>query len=213
MKKGEAWLNTFTPAVSYMLRCNHDVTSLLSGTAIKSVIAYVADYITKTPLKTHVMFKSIQQVFERNTELLGSKSSTRDKARSIITKIVNALTASSEIGGPMAAMDLLKHPDHYTGHKFKTCFWKRYVSEVMKAWDDSAAIREEQKTKVMLGIKKSGQQQQIVALSPVIDYMWRPAEYKDTCLYDWIRLHDKTKMARKRKSKKPEIAEPVDDVE
>ena len=97
MKKGEAWLNTFTPAVSYMLRCNHDVTSLLSGTAIKSVIAYVADYITKTPLKTHVMFKSIQQVFERNTELLGSKSSTRDKARSIITKIVNALTASSEI--------------------------------------------------------------------------------------------------------------------
>ena len=34
----------------------------------------------------------------------------------------------------------------------------------MKAWDDSAAIGEEQKTKVMLGIKKSGQQQQIVAL-------------------------------------------------
>ena len=152
-------------------------------------------------------------MFEHNTELLGSKSSTRDKARSIITKIVNALTASSEIGGPMAAMYLLKHPDHYTGHKFKTCFWKSYVSEVMKAWDDSAAIGEEQKTKVMLGIKKSGQQQQIVALSPVIDYMWRPAEYEDTCLYDWIRLHDKTKMARKRKSKKPEFAEPVDDVE
>ena len=59
MKKGEAWLNTFTPAVSYLLRCNHDVTSLLSGTAIKSVIAYVADYITKTPLKTHVMFQAV----------------------------------------------------------------------------------------------------------------------------------------------------------
>ena len=43
--------------------------------------------------------------------------------------------------------------------------------------------------------------------------MWRLAEYEDTCLYDWIRLHDKTKMARKRKSKKPEFAEPVDDVE
>ncbi|KAI0747749.1 hypothetical protein C8Q80DRAFT_1061196, partial [Daedaleopsis nitida] len=55
MKKGEAWLNTFTPAVTYMMHCNHDTTSLLSGTAIKSVIAYVADYITKTPLQTHVM--------------------------------------------------------------------------------------------------------------------------------------------------------------
>ena len=213
MKKGEAWLNTFTPAVSYMLRCNHDVTSLLSGTAIKSVIAYVADYITKTPLKTHVMFKSIQQVFERNTELLGSRSSTRDKARSIITKIVNALTASSEIGGPMAAMYLLKHPDHYTGHKFKTCLWKSYVCEVMKAWDDSAALGEEQKTKVMLGIKRSGQQQQVVALSPVIDYMWRPVEYEDTCLYDWIRLHDKTKMAKKRRGRKPDLPAPSEDVE
>lgn len=117
MKKGEPWLNTFTPSASYLLRCNHDVTSLLSGTAIKSVIAYVADYITKTPLKTHVMFQSIQKVFERNAELIGSDHSAKDKARSLVTKMVNALTAASEIGGPMAAMYLLKHPDHYTGHK------------------------------------------------------------------------------------------------
>ncbi|EIW51249.1 uncharacterized protein TRAVEDRAFT_137693, partial [Trametes versicolor FP-101664 SS1] len=65
MKKGEAWINTITHAVTYLMRGNTDVTSLLSGTAIKSIIAYVADYITKTPLKTHVMFQSIQQVFER----------------------------------------------------------------------------------------------------------------------------------------------------
>ncbi|KAL1939555.1 hypothetical protein VTO73DRAFT_9866 [Trametes versicolor] len=68
MKKGEAWINTITPAVTYLMGGNTDVTSLLSGTTIKSVIAYVADYITKTPLKTHVMFQSIQQVFERNVE-------------------------------------------------------------------------------------------------------------------------------------------------
>ncbi|KAI0741495.1 hypothetical protein C8Q80DRAFT_1110690 [Daedaleopsis nitida] len=122
MKKGEPWLNTFTPSTSYLLRCNHDVTSLLSGTAIKSVIAYVADYITKTPLKTHVMFQSIQKVLERNVELIGDDRSAKDKARSLVTKMVNALTAASEIGGPMAAIYLLKHPDHYTGHKFRTCF-------------------------------------------------------------------------------------------
>ncbi|KAI0757499.1 hypothetical protein C8Q80DRAFT_1078136, partial [Daedaleopsis nitida] len=62
LKKGEAWLNTFTPAVTYMMCCNHNTTSLLSGTAIKSVIAYVADYITKTPLETHVMFQAMQRV-------------------------------------------------------------------------------------------------------------------------------------------------------
>ena len=67
INKGEAWLNTFTLTVSYMLRCNYNVTSLLSDIAIKSVVAYVANYITKTPLKTHIMLKSIQQVFEHNT--------------------------------------------------------------------------------------------------------------------------------------------------
>ena len=59
LKKIEAWINTFTPMVTYLLRCNTDVTSLASGTAIKGVIMYVSDYITKTALKTHVIFDSI----------------------------------------------------------------------------------------------------------------------------------------------------------
>ncbi|KAI0310042.1 hypothetical protein OF83DRAFT_1166726 [Amylostereum chailletii] len=50
LKKGEKWLNTFSPVLTYVSRCNTDITSLLSGTAIKSIIAYVTDYITKTPL-------------------------------------------------------------------------------------------------------------------------------------------------------------------
>ena len=107
MKKGEPMMNTFTPALSYILRCNHDVTSLLSGTAIKSVIAYVADYITKTPLKTHVMFQAVQNVFEQNTELLGNTSNYKGTTRAIITKVVNALTAALEIGSPMVSMYLL----------------------------------------------------------------------------------------------------------
>ncbi|KAI0083065.1 hypothetical protein BDY19DRAFT_871039, partial [Irpex rosettiformis] len=51
-----------------------------------------------------------------------------------ITKIVNALTAQSEIGAPMAAMYLLDHPDHYTDHKFERFYWKRYINEVRDAY-------------------------------------------------------------------------------
>ena len=108
--------------MSYILRCNHDVTSLLSDTAIKSVVAYVVDYIIKTPLKTHIMFKSIQKMLECNTQLSGSGLGTKDKARSIITKVPNALTAVSEIGGPIAAIYLLKYSDHYTNHQFRNCY-------------------------------------------------------------------------------------------
>ncbi|KAI0043091.1 hypothetical protein FA95DRAFT_1499130, partial [Auriscalpium vulgare] len=65
MKQGEAWLNTVTPLVSYVMRCNTDITSLLSGTAIKSSIAYITDYITKTPLRTSTMLEAIKTIFNR----------------------------------------------------------------------------------------------------------------------------------------------------
>ena len=37
IKEGEKWINKLTPILTYLLRCNTDVTSLLSGTAIKAI--------------------------------------------------------------------------------------------------------------------------------------------------------------------------------
>ena len=65
MKKSESMLNTISPCVSYLFRCNTDVTSLLSGTSIKAVISYVTDYIAKPTLKTHQIFATVYNVFEK----------------------------------------------------------------------------------------------------------------------------------------------------
>ncbi|EIM79208.1 uncharacterized protein STEHIDRAFT_38788, partial [Stereum hirsutum FP-91666 SS1] len=62
LKKGEAWMNTFSSVLTYILRSNTDVTSLLSGTAIKAVIAYVTDYVTKPQLQMHVLFETVRAV-------------------------------------------------------------------------------------------------------------------------------------------------------
>jgi len=40
-KKGEKWINTLTPIVTYLLRCNTDITSLLSGTAMPLLLMYL----------------------------------------------------------------------------------------------------------------------------------------------------------------------------
>jgi hypothetical protein len=53
IRKGESWLNTFTLLITYVLHCNTNTTSLLSGTTIKAIIAYVSDYMTKPGLKTY----------------------------------------------------------------------------------------------------------------------------------------------------------------
>jgi hypothetical protein len=37
--------------VTYLICSNTDVTGLLSGTAIKAIVAYVSDYISKPALK------------------------------------------------------------------------------------------------------------------------------------------------------------------
>lgn len=66
--------------VTYLLHCNTDVTSLASGTAIKGVIMYMSDYITKTALKTHVIFDSIRMVFQKNGEMIGGMLPQKEKA-------------------------------------------------------------------------------------------------------------------------------------
>lgn len=117
-----------SPPLTYLIRCNSDVTSLLSGTAIKAIVAYVTDYITKVPLKTHTMFDAIRTVFDRKSELLNGDKSREEKSRKLITNIVNSLTSSMEIGGPMASLYLLGNPDHYTNYKFRPFYWKPYVN-------------------------------------------------------------------------------------
>ncbi|KAF8228535.1 hypothetical protein L208DRAFT_1213348, partial [Tricholoma matsutake] len=69
MIKQDSWLNTFTHVVTYLFRCNTDVTSLHSGTAIKGVLLYITNYVTKSSLKTHVIFDTIRAMFQKNPDI------------------------------------------------------------------------------------------------------------------------------------------------
>ncbi|KDR74560.1 hypothetical protein GALMADRAFT_71038 [Galerina marginata CBS 339.88] len=68
--------------------------------------------------------------------MLGGSLERKEKARRLITQTVNSLTAKMEIGGPMAALYLLENPDHYTSHKFIPVYWKNYVRETYKPFED-----------------------------------------------------------------------------
>jgi hypothetical protein len=194
MKKKESWINTFTPLLTFILRCNTDVTSLASGTAIKSVIMYVSDYITKSALKTHVIFDSIRTVFQRNGEMIGGNLPTKEKARRFMTKVANLLSAKAEMGSPMIAMYLLGNPDHYTSHTFVLFYWHPYVTEARRPFEtEQSDASLEQKVTI---IKKKGR---IVGLSPVHDYVRRPEELGNVNLYEWIRCYKREKKPPQKK--------------
>ena len=84
IKKGESMLNTVTAEVTYLIHSNTDVTSLLSGTAIKAVVAYISDYISKPALKTYLIFEAVKSVFDRNSEMLGGSLDQKEKARRLL---------------------------------------------------------------------------------------------------------------------------------
>ena len=196
LKKLEQWINYFTPILSYLLKCNSDISSLLSGTAIKAIVAYVTEYITKMPLKTHTMFNIIRNMFDKKSEIINSSSlSDTDKAKKLMTGVVNSMTANMEIGGPMAALYLLGNPDHYTSHRFRVFYWRPYVSHVRQFFDEKlkedAHIPIDGKTdveKVVIIQTKS----ELIGYSAKLDYIYRPILYEEVCLYDWIRLFDKS---------------------
>src|SRR6202034_1239003 len=190
IKKGERWINTLTTIVTFLLRCNSDVTSLLSGTAIKAIVAYISDYVTKPGLKAYTIFGTIRSVFGKSSEMLGGTQKRKDKARSLLTKIVNALTAKLEIGGPMASLYLLGNPDHYTDQNFVVFYWKSYVTEVLKAWRQDNDVKSD---KVILLKNVDGE---FIGLSIVDDYMYRPYELSDRSLYKWIQIYKRLKRTK-----------------
>ena len=199
IKKLEAWLNTFTPIVTYLFRCNTDVTSLSSGTAIKAVVIYVSDYITKSSLKTHVIFDSIKSVFHKNSEMIGGTLPMKEKARRVMIKVVNLLTAKMEMGAPMICMYLLDNPDHYTDHTFVPFYWQSYVTESRRYFSETT-LEIYEKHKVAL-IKRNGR---IFGLSPVFDYIYRPVELQNITLYDWIAQSKRIKIPKSRSKNKQE---------
>jgi hypothetical protein len=189
LKHLEKWINCFSPLVTYLIGCNTDITSLRSGTAIKAVLLYITNYITKVSLKTYTAFEVILSVFQRNVDYRDSNRPREEKARALMTKMVNGMTARLEIGGPMAAMYLLRFPDHYTNCRFKCIYWSNYVQEVNKAWNTDIPSFIPEKIPIMKKKKR------FTGVSPVEDYVYRPADLEDLNLYDWIARTERVKIA------------------
>ena len=214
MKKLEAYLNTFTPCLTYLFHCNTDVTSLLSGTSIKAIVSYISDYVTKPALKTHQILASVYDVFERNRVLLAGDVKAEDNScRRLILKIVNALSAKLEIGSPMASMYLLQNPDHYTGHSFVPFWWKSYVSHIWQGPSggrpesgDASAYENLDGLPDHSPIQASSEQDRVklgreagvyFATTNVDDYKHRPDAYSSVSLYEWIQCAHRRRASKK----------------
>ncbi|KAK0224281.1 hypothetical protein IW262DRAFT_1268792, partial [Armillaria fumosa] len=186
LMKKEQWINTFGALLSYIFRCNTDLMSLRSGMAIKAVLIYVTDYITKPGLKTHAIFDCIRSMFQYSKEHPNDPLKTRkDRTRKLMTQMVNVLGAKTELGSPMICSYLLGFPDHYMNKRFSTFYWKSFVADdvlgnTSNYWRSDKCSAES--VKITLKKRKGA----IVGISPVEDYIHRPVDLEHLPLYEWI---------------------------
>ncbi|KAF9050142.1 hypothetical protein BJ165DRAFT_1342536, partial [Panaeolus papilionaceus] len=160
---------------------------------------YVSDYITKTTLKTHTIFDTVRSTFKKHGEILNGNQPMKEKARSFMTKVVNQLSAKAEMGAPLICLYLLGNPDHYTSHIFVVFYWRPYVVEARRAFNE--ADREDIQKLVIL--KSRGK---LIGCSWVHDYIFRSPELAHVNLYEFIRTYERVRILGKSKRETDETS-------
>ncbi|KAI1782864.1 hypothetical protein LXA43DRAFT_904703, partial [Ganoderma leucocontextum] len=142
-------------------------------------------------LTTYCFFATIAGIVRRNQELLTSGGEDRsERARRLMTKMVNALTAAAEIGGPAASAALLGLPDHYMNHTFKTVFWYSYIFRAQES--GPMTVQRLELDRDWTSKDRTG----AVPMSKVNDYQFRPTVFEHLTLYDYLRTTDVRKLRK-----------------
>ncbi|KAJ6487817.1 hypothetical protein C8R45DRAFT_1053441 [Mycena sanguinolenta] len=190
LKKKEPYLNTMSKVLTYFSRSNTDVTSLMSGTAVKAMVSYVSDYVSKIGLKTYQAFASVYDVFERNEETLASGLTGFETSKTLMRQMINSMTTKMEIGSPMAAMYILGNPDHYQSHQYVNFSWRPYVIFVKRHWEELAGRELTEDLDDFVTIKRH-EDGTFIAGSNIDDYRFRPMAYNSLNLYEWVQTSAK----------------------
>ncbi|KAI0717170.1 hypothetical protein C8Q76DRAFT_587604, partial [Earliella scabrosa] len=129
----DGMINNFNATILRALRCNMDIQFIGSGTQAQAILYYITDYVTKSPLKTHVAYAALElavQKLDVDTALQGTPSTER--AKRLLQKCAFALVANQELSGQQVASYLLDYDDRFTSNKFRNLYWpsfERYIEK------------------------------------------------------------------------------------
>ncbi|KZV89335.1 hypothetical protein EXIGLDRAFT_594028, partial [Exidia glandulosa HHB12029] len=127
-------VNNYNPTMLEALRCNMDIKFIGSGSSAKAILYYVTDYITKSPLKSHVSYAALEAAVKRLTaqEEDAPFESTQDRAKSLLQKCAYAMISHQELSSQQVASYLTDQEDHFTSHLFSNLYWpsfERFISQ------------------------------------------------------------------------------------
>ena len=119
-------VNNFNMTMLEAVRCNMDIQFIGSGESAKAMIYYVTDYITKSPLKSHVTYAALQQAVRKYEQVVDEYDDSTLKSKRLLQKCAYALISHQELSAQQVASYLLGYEDHFTSHSFVNLYWPSF---------------------------------------------------------------------------------------
>ena len=123
-------VNNYCPTISEPTRCNTDLKFMTSGDAVKSVLHYITDYITKTGNKSHVSFGALEVALKKLGDYDPTDTDTELRAKRMLQKCVYAILSHQELSSQQVAAYLKGYGDHYSSHRYRNLYWTAFERSV-----------------------------------------------------------------------------------
>lgn len=114
----DGMVNNHNPTTAVATCCNGDIKFMASGAAVKSVLFYITDYITKSQLKSHVSFSALEVALKKLGDCDPTDTDTELRAKKMLQKCVYSIISHQELSGQQVAAYLKGYGDNYSSHKY-----------------------------------------------------------------------------------------------
>lgn len=215
----DGMVNNFCVTILRAIRSNMDIKFIGSGASAKAILYYITDYITKTQLKAHVAYQTMQAAVQKLERRNQSDDDFTLKAKRMLVKCANALISQQELSAPQVVSYLMGYGDHYTSHRFRNLFWKPLENHVAKQEgtpppiadiderDAEEVFDENDESENLLIVERDVDGALSQKGSQLLDYTLRGELFEEVCVYDFVAHVDKVKIQKKKRERRAEDAE------
>ncbi|KAG1887028.1 hypothetical protein F4604DRAFT_1571508, partial [Suillus subluteus] len=130
----DGMVNNFNASMLEAVHCNMDIKFIGSGASAKAILYYITGYITKSQLKAHVAYATLDMARQKLSEFDPADNELTIHAKELIRKSAHTMISHQELSSQQVAAYLMDFGDHYTSHKYVNVFWtlfENYVDAMM----------------------------------------------------------------------------------
>ena len=126
----EGLVNNFNVTILEAIRCNMDIKFIGSRESAKAILYYITNYNTKSDLKTHIVFDTLELVVKKHGKFDPEADKVALRAKQMLQKCAYAMVSHQELSAQQVATYLVGGSNHYTSHWFQNLFWMSFKASV-----------------------------------------------------------------------------------